>query len=84
MKVRYDPLSKDLFVTGKWGGNRLLLRKISLQDSSVHDLNPPIVLGPAKTALPTFDLSKDGRLVLFVRENIKGNIWLLQTNNGSF
>jgi hypothetical protein len=44
---------------------------------------PAVSLGPL-TAPAMFDISRDGRFVVFSREEIKGNIWVLKAKKGIY
>jgi hypothetical protein len=37
-----------------------------------------------KKAAPLFDVSKDGRLLIYAKEDVRGDIWVLETSNGIF
>ena len=80
--VRWDRTSKGLIVSGQWGGELLSLRRVPLESGATSDFSPPIVFGGI--TLPHFDLSNDGRLLVFARENLRGDIWLLDGRAGSY
>ena len=81
--VRWDGATGALLVSGMWNEDRFTLRRVSLDGSSVTSLDPPAVLG-SLTALATFDVTPDGSLLVFSRENIKGNIWVHEAKNGTY
>ncbi|UCF37504.1 MAG: PD40 domain-containing protein, partial [Acidobacteriota bacterium] len=83
MRVRYDARTGGLLVSGLWGEDNLSVRSVSLTTGEALPLNPPLVLG--KTGdLPLFDASSDGEILLFTRENRRGDIWLIESTNGVF
>ena len=81
-RVRWDRTSKGLIVSGQWGGESLSLRRVQLESGGVSEFSPAIVFGGI--TLPHFDLSNDGRLLVFARENLRGDIWLLDSRAGSY
>ena len=81
-RVQWDRTSKGLIVSGQWGGELLALRRVPLESGAVSEFSPAIVFGGI--TLPHFDLSNDGRLLVFARENLRGDIWLLDSRAGSY
>jgi eukaryotic-like serine/threonine-protein kinase len=82
-RVRWERGKGDLYVSGTWGGQRFTLRRVSLDGSLAATPQPPVDLGP-EISPPTFDVSADGRLVVFPREETKGDIWVLESQGGRF
>jgi len=82
-RADWDASTGDLLVSGIWQGHRYGLRRVSPRDGSGAVLEPPVDLGP-ESAPPTFDISADGRLVVFPREEVKGDIWLLEARRGRY
>jgi Tol biopolymer transport system component len=80
--VRWDQPTGSLLVSGTWGEDRCSIRRVSL-DGSATPLEPPLVLG-SRTAITVFDVSGDGRLIVFPRENNKGNIWVHEAVKQTF
>ncbi len=78
-QVRWDPVSPALLVSGNWGENRFSLCRVSRDAGVPTPFDPPLLLG-SPAALATFDISLDGHLLVFSREDLKGNIWVLETN----
>ncbi len=81
--VRWDPLAGALLASGRWGEDELSIRRVSPEGGAVSPIDPPIVLGPAPTTA-LFDVTLDGGLVLFPRENKRGNIWAHEAKKGTF
>jgi Tol biopolymer transport system component len=76
MRVRWDPSGGGLLVSGIWDGRRYSLRTVSTTTGECLDMIPSIVLG-TRMASALFDVSKDGRLLIYSQEVLKGNIWVL-------
>jgi hypothetical protein len=83
MRAHWDGVRGDLLVCGVWTGHRYTLRRVSPRDGSVSDLDPPCDVGPDASP-PTFDLSLDGRVAVYPREETRGDVWLLETRGGSY
>jgi Tol biopolymer transport system component len=81
--VRWEPSTGALLVIGTWGEDRKSLRRVFPDSRIVAPLNPPVVFGSLKF-LATFDVSLDGRLLIFSHEDAKGSIWVLRANNRIF
>lgn len=82
-RVRWDPQSGDLCVCGSWGQPQFSLRRVAPESGDVAQFEPQADLGPQAFGSP-FDLSADGRSLLFAREEMRGDIWLLETRKGSY
>jgi Tol biopolymer transport system component/serine/threonine protein kinase len=82
-RVRWDASRGDLLVCGSWGQGRYSLRRVSVPDGRVVPLEPPVDLGLVGSP-PYFDISDDGQLLAFTREEMKGEIWLLETREGKY
>lgn len=81
--VRWDPATGSLFISGSWGEDRVSLRRVSPEGGTIEPIDPPIIFSPGP-ALGTFDISLDGRFLLFPRENNRGNIWVTEAKKGTF
>ena len=44
---------------------------------------PPVIFG-GKEAVAVFDVSSDGRLVVFPQEKPTGNVWVLESRQGNY
>jgi hypothetical protein len=82
MRVRWEGSTDRLLVSGKWGGGEYELRRVRLDGSGAEPLEPPVWFGPEQNAL--FDVSPDGRLIAYSKQKLKGNVWLLEAEEGSF
>ncbi len=81
--VRWHPDGGELLVTGTWGENRYSLRRVDPVSGAATPFSPPILLGPPGT-MALFDITADGRYLLLPRENVRGGIWLLEAEKGTF
>jgi len=82
-RIHWDPTSDQLLASGAWGGERFTLRTISLEMGEAEELSPPIVFG-LKTAAAIFDISPDGKFLIFTRQNLSGDIWVMDAQTGVF
>jgi len=83
LRVRWEPSGKSLLVSGKWGQKWFVLRRVSLGGGRAEETVPPILLGSEATP-GVFDVSRDGRLLVYCKEDVRGNIWLLEAERGSY
>ncbi len=81
--VRWDSSSGDLLIAGAWGAGRTELRRLGSSGGEAVPLTPPVVFGDA-SAVADFQVSRDGALVVYDREDVRGEIWVLEANRGSF
>ena len=81
--VRWDPATGSLLVSGTWDEDRRSIRTVSLDGRTVAPLEPPVILG-SRAGITTFDVSHDGRLLVYPRENNKGNIWVHEAKKRTF
>jgi Tol biopolymer transport system component len=82
-RVRWDDSTGNLLVSGTWGENRVSLRRVPPGGGPPMPLEHPVVFGPAN-AVGLFDVSPDGRLVVYSRERLTGDIWLLEGGSGVY
>jgi TolB protein len=82
-RVAWGGSSDSLLVCGSWRGDKMQLRRVSLASGEPRPLDPPIVLGDA-SAMGNFSTSADGSLIAFVREEMRGDVWVLESNERSF
>jgi len=83
MRVRWFGDSGELLVSARWGGGRIALW---IYNPAANDRRPfPDVLdfgGPR--AMAFFDVSADGNLLLYSKEDIKVDLWLLTAGSKFF
>jgi Tol biopolymer transport system component/tRNA A-37 threonylcarbamoyl transferase component Bud32 len=77
-RIVWNGTSSVLLITGRWGGERLTLRQVPVDGGPALPMPGAPVLS-ANPAFVHFDLSKDGRLLVFARENPRGDVWLLRS-----
>jgi hypothetical protein len=70
-------------VTGTWGGSRIEMRRVTLDDGVSTLVSPPVLFGPSLEVFD-FTLSKDGRLLAYARHQTQGNIWIARARRGRF
>jgi Tol biopolymer transport system component len=83
MRVRWDHSTGTILASGTWGTEIYDLRRIPVDTSMPVPFEPPVIFG-SKSAVAFFDLSVDGRTLIYSREDIKGNIWILEGKEGDF
>jgi Tol biopolymer transport system component/tRNA A-37 threonylcarbamoyl transferase component Bud32 len=87
LKVKWNGAAAGLLVTGTWRRGEFDIRRVSFDGKRTEDLSPPVYLGPwfGPTEAPTgFDVSRDGKLIVYCRLNLKGNVWIYQAETGSY
>jgi Tol biopolymer transport system component/predicted Ser/Thr protein kinase len=82
-RVRWNRASTGLIVSGLWGREALTLQRVSLDGADVAAFDPSIDFG-VNRALGHFDVSRDGRLLVFARSSARGDIWMMSARPGSF
>ncbi len=81
--VRWDPSGESLWVSATWGSDYLEIRRVGLADGSVRPFSPPLMIGAA-SGEEIFALSSDAKLLVFVEDDPRGDIWKLSAKKGSF
>jgi Tol biopolymer transport system component len=85
VRVRWDPTSGDVVVSASWGTNRVTLWRVSLQSREKQPFTPPVDFGKKDAQVGMFDLSHDGRFVVYARsKGGTGQICSLEAKNGVF
>jgi Tol biopolymer transport system component len=80
--VRWDAGPDGLFVSGTWGAETISVRRVDVRSGATEQLAHPAVMGDSSTG--GFDVSPDGRLIVFEHEETRGDIWVLEAHRGSF
>ena len=84
MRLRWDHATGDLWASGRWGEDSYTLRRVLIEDGSSLPVDPPVVFG-RNFENAVFDLSPDCGLVVYTREkDVKGNIWVLEAETGTY
>jgi eukaryotic-like serine/threonine-protein kinase len=81
--VHWEPATGAILVSGTWGEDRNSLRRVFPDTQVATPLTPPVVFGSLEF-LATFDVSLNGRLLIFSHEDVKGNIWALRADKRIF
>ena len=82
-RVRWDPVSGGLLVSGFWGQQSISLQRVASDGTGARPLEPPVVFG-TNPAYIHFDVSRDGRLLVLARHSSRGDIWVVESATGSF
>jgi Tol biopolymer transport system component len=83
LRVKWDGPTGTLLVSGTWNKGEYELRRVSIVGGRTTPFNPPVRFGPG-TLNALFDVSKDGKLVVYCREKVRGNIWVQEAETGSY
>ena len=83
VRARWDADSCHLLVCGTWGGEEMSLRRLSPDGGDVFPLDPPVSFGAHLRALH-FDISHDGRTLVYTRAVRRGNLWVLEAGDRGF
>lgn len=82
-RLHWNWQDDTIWVCAIWDGEYPSLRRITPAGGEEQALDPPVVFtSPHNYGL--FDMSFSGRLVVFSRMRMEGNIWVLETGEGVF
>ncbi len=81
-RVTWDRSSKALFVSGQWDP-WVSVRKYALETGRQILLDPPLRLGQNPDHID-FTITRDGRFVAFVRDELRGDVWALESLDRSY
>jgi Tol biopolymer transport system component len=82
-RVVWDRQTPSLFVSGFWNRDRLSLRRVALD--RVGGAEPSVLAWFDKDeARSDFDVSRDGRLLVFSRAEQRGDVWVLDARRGRY
>jgi Tol biopolymer transport system component len=85
VQVRWEPVSGDILISASWGTDRVTLWQVSPITRERRPFAPPVSFGAKSDHVGLFDLSRDGRYLVFARSGeAKGQIWRLESQNGVF
>ena len=82
-RLRWDSSTGHVLASGRWGGDQYVIMSIATIEEEPQPLDPPVVIG-GPGAFPLFDVSLDGRYLAYGRWNLRGDIWLLESEDGSY
>ncbi len=72
-----------LLVSGSWGERGVSVRELDLETGRSTTLAAVIDFGPRATQ-GAFELDGAGRLLVYTREDVQGDVWLLEENAGGY
>ncbi len=75
-RVAWEPGARTLLVSGQWGRG-VGLKRYSFLNGREIPLDRPLSLGQ-NPVLIDFTLSRDGRVIAFSRDELRGDIWTLE------
>ena len=75
--VRWEPDGEHLLVSGRWGSFGIELKRVPTDGGSPEPLGEPVVFGD-DTADGLFDLTRDGRWMVYLQSESRGDIWLME------
>jgi len=72
----------EIWACGKWGGPGYEIRKIDLNGGPALPFDPPLLMDPTDE-YPSFCTDRRGDLMVHVVDNLKGDIWILEADEGA-
>lgn len=82
-RIRWDAYAGSLLVSGTWGTGECSLRRVPIGGGPPAALEPPVLFG-RMTAPGYFDVSLDGHILVYSREEIRGNVWVQEARTGTY
>jgi Tol biopolymer transport system component len=82
-QLRWDRRTGEILVSGSWGEDKFSLHAVSPKNHLSRPFLPAIDFGGGGSA-GFFDISADGKWLVFAREDVNGHIWLLKATGSSF
>ncbi|MFC1572128.1 protein kinase [Candidatus Eisenbacteria bacterium] len=82
-RVRWRTNTGMILACGLWGEDTFTFRLVSPNDGAQQPDGFSIDFG-ADSDTAIFDISRNGRFLVFVREEAKGNVWMLEARDGAF
>jgi eukaryotic-like serine/threonine-protein kinase len=82
-RVCWDAAHGDLVACGTWGARQFGFRRMRSPQWVPVPLDHPVEAGP-ESSIPMFDVSTDGRTLVLTREEVNGDIWLLEARKGTY
>ncbi len=74
--LRWGPAGSGVIVNGTWRAGPLALRMVDPVTLAVTAPNPPVIIG-GPSAVDSFNISFDGRLVVFAKPVWSGDLWMM-------
>ena len=81
--ARFDVDGRVLLVSAWWGGQSVTVKRVPVEGGEPVALPHPIELGDTADAI-LFNLSPDGRWVVFDERQSRGHVWVLEAKEGRF
>lgn len=81
--VRWQADSQAVLVSGWWDDESITLRRVPIDGGAPEALSPAVDLGGDELG-GYFDVSADGRIVVFADRASRGDVWLLEARLGRF
>jgi hypothetical protein len=75
----WEPDGRSLLVSGLWD-SKVSLRKYRVETGHRIPLDPPVPLGQ-NLDLFDFNISRDGHSIVFRRDESRGDIWVLESQD---
>ena len=82
-RVRWDQGSGDILASATGGNDHFSLWRVSPSDGSAEEVSPELFFG-SRIELALFDISGDGRLIVYNREELEADIWMLEAEANSY
>ncbi len=82
-RVVWDPDTGDLLVSAAWANDKVTIRRVSVATGVSTPFLPEIEFGGVQ-ANGLFDVSADGKWLVFTKEDVSGHIWMLKATKGVF
>jgi Tol biopolymer transport system component len=82
-RMRWDRTTGALLVSGSWQTDRCTLWTVSPEDGTAEPVEPRVDFGPWDV-FGQFDVSSDGRLLVYSQQELKGDIWVLEAEDGVY
>src|SRR5262249_15490798 len=81
-RVRWES-DRMLLASGAFGGRELTLRRVAAAGGADQPLDPPIAFGPM-AEYGVFDVTPGGNLLVYTREEVRGDLWVMESKPGTF
>jgi Tol biopolymer transport system component len=82
-RIRWDPATGSILAAATCGERHRRLWAVSPQTGEAEVFEPEIIFG-TKRAYGLFDVSRTGRLLVFSRERLEGDVWVSEGPPGTF
>jgi eukaryotic-like serine/threonine-protein kinase len=83
LRTRWEPSENALLVSGLWGQGQYSLRRVPLVRNGAKEITLNVLLNSGSFN-GMFDLSRDGQLLVYCNETLRGSIWVLEAEKGAF